>query len=127
MEIAKGRLLVSVYFQGGWQEYPDRRLDEDGCVDTYWAEDRTLRGLWHGGGGWRPWLCWHAGDEYGNCAIELGLKWLAITWFRRGLHRDHGFQLDVQLPEPGECEWTDRVMWGRETWLEHWKDGKRRE
>jgi len=49
----------------------------------------------------------HTGDEYGNCGFRF------VTGLTGGItvFPFPHFQRDVEVPEPGECAWTDRVYW----------------
>ena len=76
--------------------------------DGSWSEDEwvptPLRISWH-----RP--SWgHGGDEYGNCSLYLRTPLFGVTWFYPTGH----YQQDVELPEPGECRWADRVFYGED-------------
>ena len=56
------------------------------------------RGYW-----WRAWGG-HGSDEYGNCSFYVQLPLVGgVVWFY-GSH----LQREVEMPEPGECEWVDR-------------------
>lgn len=50
------------------------------------------------------WSGFHGGDEYGNCSLYFRSKWLGGVVF----FYEPGFQLEVELPEPGVSKWIDR-------------------
>jgi len=52
----------------------------------------------------------HGGDEYGNCTLYFRCRLFGVVWWYPTGH----YQEDVELPEPGECAWVDRVMYGME-------------
>lgn len=64
---------------------------------------------------WQQTWCGHNCDGYGNCSYRFITALLGgITVFPL----PH-FQRDVELPQPGENSWVDRVYW-----LVYWKDVK---
>lgn len=54
------------------------------------------------------WSAGHGGDEYGNCSFYVQIPLLPHVVIFYGRH----YQTDVEVPEPGECEWVDRVIYG---------------
>lgn len=55
----------------------------------------------------RPWFSGgHGGDEYGNCSVYFRCPLFGIVWFPPTGH----FQRDVEIPNPGDHPWIDRVF-----------------
>lgn len=78
----------------------DGHLAETGS-DFKWVRSRPHRIRWS-----RKFSGGHGGDEYGNCSVYFRTCLFGIVLFY-GRH----FQTDVELPEIGECPWTDRVFY----------------
>lgn len=56
----------------------------------------------------RPWFSGgHGGDEYGNCSVYFRCPLFGIVWFPPTGH----FQRDVEMPNPGDHPWIDRVFY----------------
>jgi hypothetical protein len=53
-----------------------------------------------------PWKIWggHGSDEYGNCSVYFKVALLGGLVFFWDPH----FQVETELPEPGESAWIDK-------------------
>lgn len=73
-----------------------------------WVPEKGLRkllGLWSRTE--RPWVqAGLGGDEYGNPSLYLRCPWAGIVVFYGLRHQE-----EVELPEPGECAWVDRIFY----------------
>lgn len=49
----------------------------------------------------------HGGDEYGNCTLYFRCPLFGIVWWYPTGH----YQTEVEVPEPGQCAWTDKVFY----------------
>jgi hypothetical protein len=58
--------------------------------------------------GWPHWVprVVHGGDEYGNCSIFAKSKLFMVVFFYEPC-----MQTEVELPQPGECEWVDHKFY----------------
>jgi hypothetical protein len=45
----------------------------------------------------------HGGDEYGNCSVYFRSRFGGLVFFW-----DPHFQVETELPEPGESAWIDK-------------------
>jgi hypothetical protein len=82
------RWLTACEFRPSEKLWIDFRPDMDKCVP------------------WLPRLGW-GGDEYGNPSIYLKCKLLMVVVFYNWRY----FQRDVELPEPGVCQFVDRMFY----------------
>ena len=70
---------------------------------------RGMKRLQFGGPDREARLCagW-GGDEFGNPTLYVRCPLFDVVWWYPTGH----FQTDVELPEPGENPWIDRVFYG---------------
>jgi hypothetical protein len=87
-------------FEGlNWDGHYDKDFN---WVEHRWNFRELLERPWFSGG--------HGGDEYGNCTLYFRCPLFGIIWWYPTGH----YQTRVELPDLGDCEWVDVVLFGEE-------------
>ena len=107
------KFFTHILWDGHWRDDPVTGEPLE------WVKDRSFpRGWLRAWRGQPNARLEHTGDEFGNCGLSLTVRCWSLVWYYR--LGTHAYQDDVELPDPGECAWVDRVMYGREVWEREW-------